>query len=157
MSSTDSKDTRAVLDFAVGLFIAGAILATGFIALRAANIAWGSVSEGYVITAHFDHIGSLGPRAPVKSAGVRVGRVQSIEFNDEDFIAEVSLFIDGQYQFPADSTFAIVSGNLLGGQYVSITPGGGEENLEHNGVVFGESAIVLEHLIGKFLLDKADE
>lgn len=156
MSSTDSRETRAFLDFAVGLFIIGAILGTTFIALRAANIARGS-TEGYVVTAHFDHIGSLGPRAPVKSAGVRVGRVQEIRYNDEDFIAEVSIFINRKHQFPSDSTFAIVSGNLLGGQYVSINPGGAEDNLEGDSVVVGESAIVLEHLIGKFLLDKADE
>lgn len=148
-------ESRHRLDFIIGLFVAGAVLCALFVALRAANIT--DVSSGYVIRAQFDQIGALPPRAPVKSSGVRIGRVQSITFNDEDFIAEVTMIIEGEYLFPADSIFSIVSSNLLGGQYVSISPGGGEENLQPGQVVAGNSAIILEHLIGKFLFDKAGE
>ena len=143
------------LDLVIGLFVAGAALCAAFVALRAADVIGGG--DGYVIRAQFDQIGGLPSRAPVKSAGVRVGRVEDIAFNDDDFVAEVTMRIDGEHLFPADSIFSIVSSNLLGGQYISISPGGAEENLEPGQLVVGNSAIVLEHLIGKFLFDKAGE
>ncbi len=149
--------TRHKLDFLVGCFVVGAALSVSFIALRAANIAAVSDSGSYVIRAQFDEIGSLSPRAAVKSSGVHVGRVKNIEFNNEEFIAEVVLVIDQKYSFPDDSIFSIVSGNLLGGQYVSISPGGSETDLQQDATVSGDSAIVLEHLISKFLFDKAGE
>lgn len=151
-----ATESRRRLDFIVGLFVAGAALCAVFIALRAAGITDVS-GGGYVIRAQFDQIGALPARAPVKSAGVRVGRVSRVEFNDEDFIAEVTMVIENEYRFPADSIFSIVSSNLLGGQYVAISPGGAEENLQPGQVVVGNSAIILEHLIGKFLFDKAGE
>lgn len=150
-------ENRGRLDFAVGLFVVCAAVALVFIALRAANITSISGAGGYVIRAQFDHIGSLTERAPVKSAGVRVGRVKAIRFDNEQFIAEAQLVIEKQYVFPVDSIFSIVSSNLLGGQYVSIDAGGAEENLQPETVVNGNSAIVLEHLISKFLFDKASE
>lgn len=150
-------EPRQRLDFLVGLFIAGAAVATVFIALRAANIADVSGADGYVIRAQFEQVGALPPRAPVKSSGVRVGRVKAVTFNDEEFIAEVEMVIDGQFQFPSDSIFSIESSNLLGGQYIAINPGGAEDNLQPGQVVSGNSAIILEHLISKFLFDKAGE
>ena len=150
-------ENRGQLDFAVGLFVICAAAALVFIALRAANITNISSGDGYTIRAQFDHIGSLTERAPVKSAGVRVGRVKEIRFDNEQFLAEAMLVIEEQYAFPVDSIFSIVSSNLLGGQYVSINPGGAEENLAPGTVVNGNSAIVLEHLISKFLFDKAGE
>ncbi|MGI9298703.1 MAG: outer membrane lipid asymmetry maintenance protein MlaD [Gammaproteobacteria bacterium] len=151
-----ATESRRRLDFIVGLFVAGAALCAVFIALRAAGIADVS-GGGYVVRAQFDQIGALPARAPVKSAGVRVGRVREVQFNDENFIAEVTMVIENEYLFPADSTFSIVSSNLLGGQYISINPGGAEENLQPGQIVVGNDAIVLEHLIGKFLFDKAGE
>ncbi|MBE8158395.1 MAG: outer membrane lipid asymmetry maintenance protein MlaD [Betaproteobacteria bacterium] len=152
-----SLTTRQKLDLLVGFFIIGAALSVVFIALRAANIASVSAADGYVIRVQFDQIGGLKTRAPVKSSGVLVGRVKTIDFNAESFIAEVLVIVEGKYQFPDDSIFSIVSGNLLGGQYISISPGGSEDNLPPNAVISGDSAIVLEELISKFLFDKADE
>ena len=152
-----SLSFRQRLDLLVGCFVIGAALSVVFIALRAANISAISNAGGYVIRAQFDQIGELKARAPVKSSGVLVGRVKNIEFNNESFIAEVVMIIDGKYLFPDDSIFSIVSSNLLGGQYISISPGGSEENLSEGAIVGGDSAIVLEHLISKFLFDKAGE
>ena len=148
---------RQKLDLIVGCFVIGAGLSIVFIALRAANIAAVSDAGGYTIRVQFDQIGGLKTRAPVKSSGVLVGRVKTIDFNNEAFIAEVEMVVGGEYQFPDDSIFSIVSSNLLGGQYISISPGGSEENLAPGTVVVGNSAIVLEELIGKFLFDKAGE
>lgn len=151
-----SFSPRQKLDFVVGCFVIGAALSVAFIALRAANITAVSEADGYIIRAQFDQIGELKTRAPVKSSGVLVGRVKEIQFNNELFIAEVVMVIDGKYAFPDDSIFAVVSSNLLGGQYVSVSPGGSETNLAAGAVVSGDSAIVLEHLISKFLFDKAE-
>ena len=150
-------DSRHRLDFIVGLFVTGALLCTIFLALRAAGIADITGGSGYVIRVQFEQIGALPPRAPVKSAGVRVGQVQEITFNDDEFIAEVKMVIEDEYAFPADSIFSIVSSNLLGGQYIAINPGGAEDNLKPGQIVVGNSAIVLEHLLSKFLFDNAGE
>ena len=98
-------DSRHRLDFIVGLFVTGALLCTIFLALRAAGIADITGGSGYVICVQFEQIGALPPRAPVKSAGVRVGQVQEITFNDDEFIAEVKMVIEDEYAFPADSIF----------------------------------------------------
>ena len=150
------QGSRERLDFIVGLFVLVAAIGVVFIALRAANI--GDIGvEGYEIRAQFEQVGGLTKRSPVRSAGVIVGRVRDIKFINEDFVAEVILVIERDYQFPVDSIFSIESSNLLGGQYVGIDPGGDEESLQSGAVVNGNSAIVLEHLISKFLFDKAGE
>ena len=152
-----SLATRRDIDFVTGLFVLGSIIAFVFLALRAANLTEISGDDGYTIKVRFENIGALVNRAPVKSSGVLVGRVKNIVYNNEDYVAEVSLVIGEEYQFPVDSIFSIVSSNLLGGQYVSIEVGGEEKNLAEDVVLQGESAIVLEHLISKFLFDKAGE
>lgn len=149
--------SRKEIDFYVGIFVLVAVAAVIFIALRAANITDVTSEEGYEVKILFDEIGSLSERAPVKSSGVRVGRVKSIAYNNEDYIAEVDIVLDNQYQFPTDSIFSIVSSNLLGGQYIAIEVGGEEEFVQGGEVIDGNSAIVLEALISKFLFDKAGE
>lgn len=149
---------RRQTDFIVGLFAIMAAVAVVFIALRAANLTEVS-DEGYAVRVRFENIGALGKRAPVKSGGVKVGQVKAVSFDSDDYVAEVEVLIFAEHLFPADSIFSIVSGNLLGGQYVDIEAGGDDETLANDGsaVVDGNSAIVLEHLIGKFLFDKAGE
>ncbi len=149
--------SRRQTDFVVGLFVLAAMAAAVFIALRAANLTEFYGENGYSVRVRFENIGSLGQRSPVKSGGVKVGQVKAISFNSEDFVAEVELWIDSPHRFPRDSIFSIVSSNLLGGQYVSIEAGGDDELLAGGEVVEGNSALVLEHLISKFLFDKAGE
>lgn len=151
------KESRQTLDFAVGLFVLIAGLLVVFIALRAANLTDVAREDGYSIRVQFEQIGSLSHRALVKSSGVQVGRVEEVRYNNSDFTAEVDLLINDGYRFPDDSIFAIESSNLLGGQYIAIEPGGSETNLSDGSVVSGNSAIVLEHLISKFLFEKAGE
>lgn len=147
------------LEIMVGLFLVLGFLASLFMALQAANL--GSFSFGnktYAVTADFDNIGGLKPRAAVKSAGVVVGRVRSIEFDSESFQARVTLDMQAKYPFPADSSAKILTAGLLGEQYVGIEPGADEKNLEEGSQIRRtQSAVVLENLISQFLYSKAEE
>ena len=149
--------TRHKADFFVGLFVLIAAIGIILVALRAANIADIVVDDGYKVQIHFDNIGSLVERAPVKSSGVRVGRVVKIAYDDEDHVAIVDIVIDSRFYFPTDSLFSVVSSNLLGGQYIAVSVGSEDEMLQDQDVVQGESAIILEELISKFLFEKAGE
>lgn len=150
-------NSRRRTDFVVGLFVLAAMAATVFVALRAANITELSDDAGYAVTIQFENVGSLGARAPVKSGGVKVGQVRGISFNSAEFVAEVDVVIFAGHSFPVDSIFSIVSGNLLGGQYVAIEAGGEDDILKGGEVLEGNSALVLEHLLGKLLFEKAGE
>ncbi len=150
---------RTQLEFLVGLFIVAGFLALGFVALQAANL--GSLNmnaSAYTVTAHFDNIGGLKPRASVKSAGVVVGRVKSVTFDSETFQAKVELAIDSRYEFPTDSSLKILTSGLLGEQYVGISAGAEDSNWKEGSVVERtQSAIVLENLIGQFLYQFAEK
>ncbi len=117
-----------------------------------------SFGPGYKVLARFDNIGGLKPRAAVKSAGVVVGRVESIGFDDKTFQATVTLHMQADVQFPKDSSAKILTSGLLGEQYIGIEPGGDEKNLaEGDRIKSTQSAIVLENLISQFLFSKAAE
>jgi phospholipid/cholesterol/gamma-HCH transport system substrate-binding protein len=149
---------RKATDFWVGLFVLLGFGALAFLALKAGNLASFSTSESYSVSAKFDNIGGLKPRAPVKSAGVVVGRVQSIGFDDKQFQAVVTLSLDKQYKFPKDSSAKILTSGLLGEQYIGIEPGGDLANLvEGTPIKMTQSAVVLENLISQFLYGKANE
>jgi phospholipid/cholesterol/gamma-HCH transport system substrate-binding protein len=145
-------------DVWVGLFVligAGAIL---FLALKAGNLLTLSFDPGYTVTARFDNIGGLKPRAAVKSAGVVVGRVQSITFDSETYQAAVTITLNQGVVFPKDSSAKILTAGLLGEQYIGLEAGFGEENLaQGDQIKTTQSAIVLENLIGQFLYNKAAE
>jgi phospholipid/cholesterol/gamma-HCH transport system substrate-binding protein len=150
---------RNVLDLWVGIFVAGGIAALLVLALKVGNASETfNVGQSYRVNAEFDNIGGLKPRAPVKSAGVVVGRVDHIQFDNERFRARVVINIDKRYQFPRDSSVSILTSGLLGEQYVGVEAGGDSENLKE-GETFKltQSAVVLEKLIGQFLYSKAAE
>jgi len=144
------------LDFWVGLFVLLGAAALLFLALRVGNMSSISTGNTYVVTAKFDNIGGLKPRAPVKSAGVVVGRIGAITFDDKTFQASVSMDMDSHYKFPKDSSAKILTSGLLGEQYVGLEPGG-DVNLLAAGdkIKMTQSAIVLENLISQFLFSKA--
>ena len=145
-------------DFWVGLFVVLGGLALLFLALKAGNLASFSTDEGYSVTAKFDNIGGLKPRAPVKSAGVVIGRVQEIKFNDKSFQADVVLNMDKRYAFPKDSSAKILTSGLLGEQYLGLEAGGDTNNLKQGDVIRQtQSAVVLENIISQFLYSKAQE
>jgi phospholipid/cholesterol/gamma-HCH transport system substrate-binding protein len=150
--------TRKELDLWVGIFAVIGIGALLFLSLKVANLASFTTADTYRINASFDNIGGLKVRAAVKSAGVVVGRVGEIRFDNGTFEAVVSMDIDGRYQFPKDSSAKILTSGLLGEQYISLSPGGDSANLKNGETLkLTQSAIVLENLIGQFLYSKAAE
>jgi phospholipid/cholesterol/gamma-HCH transport system substrate-binding protein len=150
--------SRRALDIWVGFFVALGFAAIMFLALKVASSATLAAADGYEVRAKFDNIGGLKVRAPVKSAGVVVGRVASIRFDNESFEAVVSLNVDRRYQFPKDTSAKILTSGLLGEQYVSLSAGGDTANLKDGDTLkITQSAIVLENLIGQFLYSKAAE
>jgi len=129
-----------------------------FLSLKVANLASFSAADTYQIQAKFENIGSLKVRAPVKSAGVVVGRVSEIHFDNESFEAVVTLNIDGRFKFPKDSSAKIMTAGLLGEQYIGLSAGGDSANLKSGDILkLTQSAVVLENLIGQFLYNKAAE
>ena len=149
---------RAKNDIWVGLFVMLGIAAILFLALQAANLLQFSLQPGYRVVARFDNIGGLKPRAAVKSAGVVVGRVESIALDPKSFQAAVTLALENRYQFPKDSSMKILTSGLLGEQYVAIEAGPGDKNLAAGDTITTtQSAVVLENLIGQFLYNKAAE
>lgn len=145
-------------DVWVGLFVMVGAAAVLFLALKAGNLLSISFEDTYGVVAKFDNIGGLKPRAAVKSAGVVVGRVESISFDDKTFQANVSLQLLKRFAFPKDSSAKILTAGLLGEQYIGIEPGGNEKNLAPGDVITQtQSAVVLENLISQFLFNKASE
>ncbi|MNI73392.1 putative phospholipid ABC transporter-binding protein MlaD [compost metagenome] len=129
-----------------------------FLALRAGNLSTFSFAPTYTLSANFDNVGGLKPRAAVKSAGVVVGRVSSITFDDKTFQAVVSVNLEKAYQFPKDSSASILTSGLLGEQYLGLTAGSEEENFTDGGKIrYTQSAVVLEQLISQFLYGSAEK
>ena len=148
--------SRRSIETLVGLFVLMGMGALVFLALKAANLASFGEHKGYTVTAKFDNIGGLKPRAPVRSAGVTVGRVKSISLDAKTFQGVVRLEIDEFIKFPKDTSAKILTSGLLGDQYIGLEPGADEKNLAQGDVIRQtQSAVVLEKLISQFLFDKA--
>ncbi|MEY3263442.1 MAG: outer rane lipid asymmetry maintenance protein MlaD [Pseudomonadota bacterium] len=149
---------RKSLDVWVGLFVLLGALALMFLALKAGNMSTMRFGPSYSLVARFDNIGGLKPGAPVKSAGVVVGRVERIGFDDKNFQAQVTLRMQEEIRFPKDSSAKILTSGLLGEQYIGLDPGGDVKNFaEGDRITSTQSAIVLENLISQFLFSKAAE
>jgi len=147
------RQTRAV-EFGTGLFVLIGMAALFFLTTQATGGDNFSATDVYTVEARFENVGSLKPRAPVAMAGVTIGRVTNIKFDPDALDAVVTFVIDSQYdQIPDDSDASILTSGLLGSQYIGLQPGGSDSYLEEGGeILFTQSAIVLENLIGKFLV-----
>ncbi len=150
--------SKRSIETLVGGFVLLGLGALLFLALKAANLASFGDQKGYMVSAKFDNIGGLKPRAPVRSAGVTVGRVKSIGLDAKTFMGVVTMEIDNDVVFPKDSSAKILTAGLLGDQYIGIEAGGDEKNLK-GGDVIGQtqSAMVLENLIGQLIFNRAAE
>jgi phospholipid/cholesterol/gamma-HCH transport system substrate-binding protein len=150
--------SRNELDLWVGVFVAIGFGALLFLAMKVANLTTFGAGSSYRITARFDNIGGLKVRAPVKSAGVVVGRVDDVGFDNQTFEAVVGMTIDARYEFPRDTSAKILTSGLLGEQYIGLAAGGDTANLKNGDTLkLTQSAVVLENLIGQFLYSKAAE
>lgn len=149
---------RSTIDVWVGVFVAMGFAALLGLAMKVGNLAASNIGDTYAVSAYFDNVGSLKPRAPVKSAGVVVGRVDSIGFDDEKKEAVVTLHIDTRYHFDTETNASILTSGLLGEQYVGLEAGG-EEKMLKNGdkIKLTQGAVVLEKLISQFLYSKASD
>ncbi len=146
------------IDVMVGGFVLLGLAALLFLALKAGNLGSFSTGPTYEARARFDNIGGLKVRAPVKSAGVVVGRVASIGFDDRTYQALVVLSLDERFRFPKDTSAKILTSGLLGEQYIGLEAGAEEKMLgAGDTITMTQSAVVLENLIGQFLFSKAAE
>lgn len=149
---------RTTIDLWVGVFIALGAAALLGLAMKVGNLTTGRVGATYSVTAAFENIGSLKPRAPVKSAGVVVGHVNNITFDSKTFEAVVTIDIDQRYPFPKDTFANIYTAGLLGEQYVGLEAGGDEVELKNGDkITQTQDAVVLEKMISQFLYSKASE
>jgi len=149
---------RTVLDLWVGAFVLAGIAALVILAFKVGNMSTYNAAETYHLHAYFTNVGGLKPTASVRSAGVLVGRVSSITLDTERYEAKVTLDIDKRYQFPADTFANILTSGLLGEQYIGLVPGGDDQLLPEGGQFRQtQSAVVLEELIGKFMVNMASQ
>ncbi len=147
---------RSKNDMWVGLFVLIGAASILFLALQSANLLSLNFQATYAVTAKFDNVGGLKPKAAVRSAGVVVGRVEKIIFDDKTFQARVTLAMQSQYAFPKDSSLKILTSGLLGEQYLGIEAGADEKILAAgDSLTNTQSAVVLENLISQFLYSKA--
>lgn len=147
------KDKKAGL--LVGAFMLFGVLAFIYLALQVSGLAFDNRAEGYKIQAHFDDIGGLTERSKVTIAGVTVGHVESIEYDKEYYMARVSMTIYPEVDnIPTDSSIAILTSGLIGEKYLGISIGAEEDVLVEGGEIYDtQSALVLENLIGQFLMN----
>jgi phospholipid/cholesterol/gamma-HCH transport system substrate-binding protein len=149
---------RSKNDVWVGLFVLLGAAAILFLALKSANLLTLNFQSNYTVSGRFDNIGGLKRQAAVKSAGVVVGRVESVTFDDKTFQATVTMNIESRYQFPKDSSLKILTSGLLGEQYIGIEAGAEADNLANGDRIQAtQSAVVLENLISQFMYNKASE
>jgi phospholipid/cholesterol/gamma-HCH transport system substrate-binding protein len=146
-------DVRAI-DFSVGLFILLGMFSVLFLVVQTVDPGRMTTDDSYVLEARFDHIGDLKVRSPVALAGVTIGRVIAISVDPSSHRAVVSLRIDSTIDtLPIDTYATVATAGLLGGKYIELTPGGDDELLVDQGdIMFTQSAILLENLIGKYML-----
>lgn len=150
---------KRAVEIAVGVFIAAGLAALFMLAMKVSNMNAFAKGEGYSLVARFENIGGLKVRSPVTVAGVRIGRVANIDFDDKNYEAVVTMHIEPRYnKFPTDTSASILTSGVLGENYVGLEAGA-EEKFLRNGdeIKITQSAMVLEQLIGQFLFNKAAE
>lgn len=146
------------LEIMVGVFVALGFAALFMLAMKVSNISTLNNEDGYQVKVYFENVGGLKVRSPVTVAGVRVGRVELIEFDDKLLEARVTLKIKRNVRLPSDSSAGIFTAGLLGEQYVGLEPGGADTDLQEGDVIaLSQSALVLEQIIGRVLFSKAAE
>lgn len=149
---------RTTIDIWVGIFVVAGVLALLFLSMRVGNLGGSKLQNPYELQARFDNIGGLKARAAVKSAGVVVGRIDSITLDSQNYQALVTIKMDNRYHFPKDTFATINTSGLLGEQYIGLEPGGDPENIPPGGVIKKtQSAVVLEKLISQFMFSAAEK
>lgn len=148
---------KAVIELSVGGFVVLGLAALFLLALKMSNFGIWSSDDGYLVKARFDNVGGLKVQSPVKAGGVRIGRVTSIDYDQEDYQAKVTMFIEQRYDhLPTDTSASIFTAGLLGEQYIGLDPGADEDYLKDGDeITLTQPAFVLERVLGQFLYSKA--
>ena len=143
------------LETGVGLFLLAGILALLLLALRVSGLSASANTDTYKLYANFDNIAGLTVRAKVTMAGVTIGKVTAIDLDHDTFTGRVTMEVNKRVNnLPSDSTASILTAGLLGEKYIGISVGGDDQLLKDGGVIHDtQSSLVLEDLIGKFLLN----
>ena len=142
------------IEIMVGIFVLLGFIALFLLALNISNVSSLGANNGYTVRVYFDNIGGLRTRAPISMSGVKIGRVSQIAYNQQRGQAEVSMAIEPQYQLSIDTQASIYTAGLLGEQYISLEPGAEDEVLKSGDMItLTQSAMVLEEIIGKFMVD----
>jgi phospholipid/cholesterol/gamma-HCH transport system substrate-binding protein len=151
--------TSRAVEIGVGLFVAAGLAALFMLAMQVSNLSANISSESYMVSAAFQNIGGLKVRSPVTVSGVRVGRVEAIDYDTSAYEAVVTLRIEDKYSsFPDDTSASIFTAGLLGEQYIALQPGGSEQNLKAGDRIhLTQSALVMEQIIGQFLYNMASK
>jgi phospholipid/cholesterol/gamma-HCH transport system substrate-binding protein len=146
-----------IIEIMVGVFVAAGFAALFMLAMQVSNLSDLETGGGYRLYANFENIGGLKVRSAVTMSGVKVGRVSAIDYDRDRFQARVELTIDERYDYlPFDTQASIYTAGLLGEQYIALAPGGAPEVLgDGDTLTFTQSALVLEELIGQFLVNVA--
>ncbi len=149
---------RSTLNLWVGIFVLLGFFSFLMLGFKVGNLSAGGSGSTYTVIAHFDNIGQLKERAPVRSAGVLVGRVTSVSFDPVHYNAEVKMAIDSKYRFPKDTSASVLTSGILGEQYIGLDAGGDDKMLKDGDEIkLVQGAVVLERLIGQFLFNKAQD
>lgn len=149
---------QAKIEIWVGAFVLMSLAALLMIAFQVSNFSTWKEKPSYQVSALFDNIGGLKTRAPVKISGVVIGRVTAISVDPSSFKAKVEMKIDQDFnEISIDSSASILTSGLLGDQYIGLDIGGDEEYLvEGSDIELTQSALVLEDLIGQFIVKFSD-
>lgn len=144
------------IEIVVGAFMLAGIISLAILAVRVSGFSVGTESNTYSVYAKFENIGGLVVRSKVTVAGVIIGHVSQITLDDKTFEAVVKMDIDSDVNnISDDSTAAILTEGLLGGKYIGLTIGADEKVLKDGDEIRDtQSAVVLEDLIGQFLMKK---
>ncbi|MDD2159178.1 outer membrane lipid asymmetry maintenance protein MlaD [Pseudomonas sp. MIL19] len=147
------------LEVGVGLFLLAGLLALLLLALRVSGLTVGSTDNTYKVYAHFENIAGLTVRSKVTMAGVAIGKVTAIDLDRSSYMGRVTMLLDDAVDnLPVDSTASILTAGLLGEKYIGISVGGEEDVLRDGGTIYDtQSSLVLEDLIGKFLLNSVNK
>jgi len=147
---------QRAIDFWVGLFVLIGFCSLLILALKVGNLGLGGGIKTYTVSAKFNNVGGLKTRAPVRAAGVTVGRVTGIAFDNDSYQATVTMALDSTFQFPTDTSASVLTSGVLGENYIGLDAGAEETYLEDGGHIdMTQSAVILERVIGRFLYDKA--
>ena len=142
------------IEIVVGAFLLAGLISLGVLAIKVSGFNVGTDTSTYTVYARFDNIGGLVERAKVSIAGVVVGNVVDISLDQDTFMALVRMEINADVdQISVDTTAAILTEGLIGGKLVGLSIGAEDEYLKDGDEITDtQSAVVLEELIGQFLL-----